>query len=97
MPPVSTQKQTATVLVVDDDNNARERLCAIFEKAGFRALVAQDVVGNSSDYSKRESCDLIVLISIIHELTGLPYAGDPRPTFYHRLPVIAVSSSQTTH
>ncbi len=40
MPSATNPEQIATVLVVDDDIDARERLRGVFEKAGYRALSA---------------------------------------------------------
>jgi two-component system NtrC family sensor kinase len=93
MPPVSTSKQTATVLVVDDDNSARERLCAIFEKAGYRALVAQDV-SSTLRTVQTESCDLVVVSLDNTREDGLAVCRlvKARPST-SRIPVIAVSRS----
>jgi two-component system NtrC family sensor kinase len=93
MPPVSTPKQTATVLVVDDDNSPRERLCAIFEKAGYRALVAQDVSATLRTV-QTESCDLVVINLDNRRADGLAVCRliRARPAT-SRLPVIAVSSN----
>jgi two-component system NtrC family sensor kinase len=93
MPPVSTPKQTTTVLVVDDDNSARERLCAIFEKAGYRALVAQDVSATLRTV-QTESCDLVIVNLDNRRADGLAVCRliRARPST-SRLLVIAVSSS----
>ncbi len=93
MPPVSTPKQTATVLVVDDDNSVRERLCAIFEKAGYRALVAQDVSATLRTV-QTESCDLVIINLDNARVDGLGICRliRARPAT-SRTPVIAVSSS----
>jgi two-component system NtrC family sensor kinase len=93
MPPVSTSKQIATVLVVDDANSARERLCAIFEKAGYRALVAQDV-SSTLRTVQTELCDLVVvsLDNIREDGLAVCRLVRARPST-SRIPVIAVSSS----
>lgn len=92
MPPVSTPKQTATVLVVDDANYARERLCAIFEKAGYRALVAQDATSTLRTV-QTETCDLLVVnLDNIEDAFGVCRLVRARPST-SRIPVIAVSNS----
>ncbi len=93
MPPVSTPKQTSTVLVVDDENNARERLCAIFEKAGYRALVAQDVASTLRTV-QTDQCDLLVvnLDNVREDGLAVCRLVRARPST-SRIPVIAVSSS----
>ncbi len=92
MPPVSTSKQTATVLVVDGANNARERLCAIFEKAGYRALVAQDVASTLRTV-QTETCDLLVVnLDNIEDGFAVCQLVRARPST-SRIPVIAVSNS----
>src|SRR5687767_10870580 len=42
MPAATTPKEIATILVVDHDSSGRERLCSSFERAGYRALGAED-------------------------------------------------------
>src|SRR5687768_6424467 len=92
MPPVSTPKQTATVLVVDDANHARERLCAIFERAGYRALVAQDAASTLRTI-QTESCDLLVInFDNIEDAFAVCRLVRARPST-SRMPVIAVSNS----
>lgn len=91
MPPVNTPKQTATVLVVDDDNTARERLCAILEKAGYRALVAHDAA-STLRLVQVEACDVIVLNLDVTaaEGVGVIQLLRARPSTI-RLPIIAFS------
>ena len=92
MPPVSTPKQTATVLVVDGANHARERLCAIFEKAGYRALVAEDAA-STLRMVQTETCDLLVLnLDNLEDAYGVCRLVRARPST-SRIPIIAVSSS----
>ena len=92
MPPASTPNRSATVLVVDDANHARERLCAIFEKAGYRALVAQDAASTLRTV-QTESCDLLVLnLDHIEDALAVCRLVRARPST-SRIPVIAVSSS----
>ena len=91
MPPANTPKQNTTVLVVDDDNAGRERLCAIFEKAGFRALVAHDAA-STLRLVQTEPCELVVLNL---GMTGVDPIGvckllRARPST-SRLPIIAFS------
>ena len=92
MPPVNTPKQTATVLVVDDDSSKRERLCAIFEKAGYRALIAQDAA-STLRLVQTESCDMVVINLEMSGVDGLGVCKLLRARqSTSRLPVIAVSN-----
>ena len=92
MPPVSTPKQTATVLVVDAANHARERLCAIFEKAGYRALVAHDAASTLRTV-QTETCDLLVInLDNLEDGFAVCRLVRARPST-SRIPVIAVSNS----
>ena len=92
MLPVSTPKPAATVLVVDEDNHARARLCAIFEKAGYRALVSQDAASTLRTI-QTETCDLLVInLDNVEDGFSLCRLVRARPST-SRLPIIAVSSS----
>src|SRR6185295_7371211 len=93
MPPAATPTNTATVLVVDDDSRSRERLCAIFEKAGYRALVAQDAASTLRRV-QTETCDLVVLNLAMAGIDGLGICKllRARPAT-SRLPVIAFSKN----
>ncbi len=95
MPPATNPDTTATVLVVDDDSRARERLCAIFEKAGYRALVAQDAASTLRRV-QTENCDLVVLNLAIGGVDGLGVCKllRARPGT-SRLPVITFSKNDT--
>src|SRR5918992_424255 len=92
MPPVDTLKQIALVLIVDDDHAARERLCAIFEKAGYRPLVASDLT-STLRIMQTEECDLVVVnldklgadgLSVCKVLRARPATN--------RIPIIAISN-----
>jgi two-component system, NtrC family, sensor kinase len=93
MPSVTNPRQTSTVLVVDDDNSARERLCAIFEKAGYRALVSQDA-SSTLRLIQTESCDLVVLNLQMSGVDGLALCKllRARPAS-SRLPIITFSQN----
>jgi two-component system NtrC family sensor kinase len=92
MPPVNTPKQNATVLVVNDDNSARERLCSIFEKAGYRALIAEDA-SSTLRLVQTEACDLVVLNLEMTGVDGLALCKllRARPAT-SRLPIITFSN-----
>ena len=58
--PASTVKQNATLLIVYEEQSARDRLRKIFEEAGYRALTVSDAP-SALRLIHREPCDLIVL------------------------------------
>jgi two-component system NtrC family sensor kinase len=70
MPSANHPQQEATVLVVDDDINARENLCSIFEKAGYRALNAPDTAA-ALRLLQEDPCDLVVIDLALSEVDGL--------------------------
>lgn len=60
MPSAINPPQTAAVLVVDDDSNAREELRITFEKAGYRALSAADTT-SALRVLQKDTCDLVLI------------------------------------
>jgi two-component system, NtrC family, sensor kinase len=93
MPAATTPKQIATVLIVDDDGDARERLRSSFEKAGYYALTAADAP-SALRLIHKESCDLVVLDLEMPEVDGLALCkllrAQPATS---KLPLIALSDS----
>src|SRR2546426_1522085 len=92
MPSATTPKQIATILIVDHDSSARERLRSSFEKAGYRALVAEDAP-SALRLLHQDPSDLIVLdlempgvdgLALCRLLRAQPATG--------QLPVIALSA-----
>jgi two-component system NtrC family sensor kinase len=92
MPPATTPKQTATILVVDGDRHARERLRSSFEKDGYRALTAEDAPAVLRLLNK-EPCDLVVLDLDMTGVDGLALCqllrAQPATS---NLPIIALSN-----
>lgn len=86
-------QQSATVLVVDDDINERERLRSIFEKAGYRALSAEDPT-SALGLLKKEPCDLVLVDLALPGVDGLALCrllrAQPATS---KLPVIALSDN----
>ena len=60
----------ATLLIVDDDSNARQRLHEIFAVAGYRTLTVADAT-SALRLLHKERCDLIVLDLAIPGVDGL--------------------------
>ncbi len=94
MPSVTTPKQIANVLIVDDETNARERLRSSFEKAGFRALSAEDAP-SALRLLQKEPCDLVVLDLEMPRVDGLTLCrllrAQPATS---NLPIIALSNNE---
>jgi two-component system NtrC family sensor kinase len=91
MPPATNPQQNATVLVVDDDNNARERLRGIFEKDGYRALSAENTT-SALRLLHKESCDLVVIDLGLSDVDGLALCRLLRTQpATSKLPVIVLS------
>ncbi len=91
MPAATNPEQSANVLVVDDDINARERLRSAFEKAGYRAFTARDAT-SALRLLQKESCDLVVTDLALPGVDGLALCRILRAqSATSRLPVIALS------
>jgi len=92
MPSATTPQQIATILIVDHDNSARERLRGSFEKAGYRALGAADAA-SALRLLHRDPSDLVVLDLEMPGVDGLALCrllrAQPATS---QLPVIALSA-----
>ena len=95
MPSATNPQQSATVLVVDDDINAGERLRGTFEKAGYRALSAADTT-SALRLLKAGPCDLVVVDLALSEVDGLALCrllrAQPATS---KLPVIGLSDDDS--
>jgi two-component system NtrC family sensor kinase len=60
----------ATLLIVDDDNSAREGLRSIFETAGHKTITANDAPA-ALRLLREQSCDLVMLDVELPEVDGL--------------------------
>jgi two-component system, NtrC family, sensor kinase len=93
MPATITPKKIATILVVDHDSSGRERLCRSFEKAGYRALGAEDAPA-ALLLLREDPFDLIVLDLDMPGVDGLALCkllrAQPATS---KLPVIALSGN----
>jgi two-component system, NtrC family, sensor kinase len=91
MPATITPKEIATILVVDHESGGRERLCRSFEKAGYRALGAEDAPA-ALLLLREDPFDLIVLDLDMPGVDGLALCkllrAQPATS---KLPVIAIS------
>src|SRR5882672_9730831 len=95
MPSAINPQQSATVLVVDDDINAGERLRNSFEKAGYRALSAADTT-SALRLLQKDPCDLVVVDLALPGVDGLALCrlirAQPATS---KLPVIALSDHES--
>jgi two-component system, NtrC family, sensor kinase len=95
MPSATNPQKIATVLVLDDDFNAGERLCSMFEKAGYRALSAADTT-SALRLLQAEPCDLVVVDLALSEVDGLAFCrllrAQPATS---KLPVIGLSDDDS--
>lgn len=95
MPSATNPQQIATVLVLDDDVNAGERLRSMFEKAGYRALSAADTT-SALRLLQAEPCDLVVVDLALSEVDGLAFCrllrAQPATS---KLPVIGLSDDDS--
>ncbi len=93
MPATITPKEIATILVVDHDSSGREHLCRSFEKAGYRAIGAEDAP-SALLLLREDPFDLIVLDLDMPGVDGLALCrllrAQPATS---KLPVIALSGS----
>ena len=95
MPSATNPQKIATVLVLDDDVNAGERLRSMFEKAGYRALSAADTT-SALRLLQAEPCDLVVVDLALSEVDGLAFCrllrAQPATS---KLPVIGLSDDDS--
>jgi len=70
MPAAINPEQTASVLIVDDDINARDRLCKAFIEAGYRASYIGDAT-SALRLLQKEPCDLILIDLALRGVGGL--------------------------
>ncbi|HET6850881.1 MAG TPA: response regulator [Pyrinomonadaceae bacterium] len=87
------ENQNATLLIVDDDAAARERLREIFETAQYRVVTAHEA-GSALRVLKGVRCDLVALDLEMPGVDGLALCKLLRaqPTT-SKLPIIALSES----
>ena len=95
MPSAKTPQQTAAVLVVDDNQDAREKLRSIFDAAGYRTVTAEDTTAALRSLQKTP-CDLVVIELALPDVDGLALCrllrAQPATS---KLPVIIISDSET--
>jgi len=95
MPSATNPQQIATVLVLDDDLNAGERLRGMFQRAGYRALSAADTT-SALRLLQAESCDLVLVDLALSEVDGLAFCrllrAQPATS---KLPVIGLSDDDS--
>ena len=90
---VPAENQSATLLIVDDDPGARERLRGIFENAGYRVVTATEA-SSALRVLKSVRCDLVALDLEMPGVDGLALCKLLRSqTLTGKLPIIALSES----
>jgi two-component system NtrC family sensor kinase len=88
-----SENQSATLLIVDDDPVARERLREIFETADYRVVTATEA-GSALRVLKGVRCDLVALDLEMPGVDGLALCRLLRSqTTTGKLPIIALSES----
>jgi two-component system NtrC family sensor kinase len=94
MPAAINPQQSATVLVVDDDINAREDLRCVFENAGYHAVSAADTTA-ALRLLQKDPCDLVVFDLALPGVDGLALCkllrAQPATS---KLPLIALSDDE---
>ena len=95
MPSATNPQQDATVLIVDDDVSAGERLRSLFQKAGYRALTAAQTT-SALRLLQAEPCDLVVVDLALSEVDGLALCrllrAQPATS---KLPIIGLSDDDS--
>jgi two-component system NtrC family sensor kinase len=90
---VPAENQSATLLIVDDDPDARERLRGIFENAGYRVVTATEA-SSALRVLKGVRCDLVALDLEMPGVDGLALCKLLRAQpLTGKLPIIALSES----
>jgi len=87
------ENQSATLLIVDDDQQHRERLREIFENAGYRVVTATEAA-SALRVLKGVRCDLVALDLEMPGVDGLSLCKLLRAQpLTSKLPIIALSES----
>ena len=90
---VPAENQSATLLIVDDDQSTRERLREIFENADYRVVTATEA-SSALRVLKGVRCDLIALDLEMPGIDGLALCKLLRAQpITGKLPIIALSES----
>ena len=88
------ESTAATLLIVDDDTRARERLRGIFDGAGYRTVVAADAPV-ALRLLRDEGCDLVMLEAELPEVDGVALCRLLRAQpAMEQLPVIIFSADE---
>ena len=94
MPVATNSDQSANILVVDDDIEAREQLRVVFESAGYRVSAAGDAT-SALRLLQREACDLVVIDLALSGVDGLALCKILRAQpSTSKLPLIALSNNE---
>lgn len=87
-------QREAKILVVDDDPDIREAICAVLEAHSYQAITASD--GEEGlDKLKEERPDLMILDLLMPKMDGfavLKELQDPRRSKYSKLPILVLTS-----
>jgi two-component system, NtrC family, sensor kinase len=95
MPRASNPQPNGSVLVVDHDSNARERLRSDFEKAGYSAHSAGDATA-ALRLIQKEPCDLVLINLALPGVDGLALCRILRAQpVTSQLPLIALSDQES--
>jgi two-component system NtrC family sensor kinase len=92
MPAATNSQQNAAVLIVDEDNTARELLRSIFETAGYQASAAGDSA-SALRLLQTTTCDLIVIDVEPSDVGGFAFCKLLRAqSATGKVPIIVVSN-----
>src|SRR2546430_17470618 len=86
---------SATLLIVDDDQAARDGLRSIFETAGHPAIAVSDAPA-ALQLLRRQPCDLVMVDVTLPEVDGLALCRLVRtPTELKPLPLVVFSADDS--
>jgi len=87
-------QREAKILVVDDDPDIREAICAVLEAHSYQVITASD--GEEGlDKLKEDRPDLMILDLLMPKMDGfsvLKELQDPRRSKYSKIPILVLSS-----
>lgn len=94
MPSAIDLQKSAAILVVDPDANSREQLRSNFEKAGYRALSAEDTT-SALRQLQRDPCDLVIIDLALPKADGIGFCKLLRARVEtSKTPIIVVSNDE---
>jgi DNA-binding NarL/FixJ family response regulator len=87
-------KNAASILIVDDDDDFREAVLGILERAGYDAVEAA-TGGDAINVARREQPRLVILDVCLPDLSGYEVCRQLKDRFGDGLPMLLVSGVRT--